>query len=321
MSMPDFVVSRTEETGFSADVRDYLSRTPQRELPSQYFYDAVGTRLFEAITELPEYGLSRADERLLRNHAAEIVRSAGSPGALAELGSGTGRKARWVLGALRGARYYPIDLSVTALAACREELKWAAARVEPVHAGFLEGLEEARARCNGSGPLLVLFLGSTIGNFDRAAGADFLRRVRGLLHPGDALLLGADMLKPVPALLSAYDDPAGVTAAFNLNLLARVNRELGGNFNLRRFRHEARWCERERRIEMHAVSLARQPVCVPASGLRFVIEKGESIWTESSHKYSSGDLDRLAEAGGFSVCRRWVDDEWPFAETLMTVND
>jgi dimethylhistidine N-methyltransferase len=317
--MPVFAVSRTEAAEFAADVRECLSRTPQRELPSQYFYDAVGTRLFEAITELPEYGLSRADERLLRNYAALIAQAAGNPGALAELGSGTGKKTRWLLAVLPRSSYYPIDLSSTALAACKETLG-RVAQVDPVRAGYLEGLERARARCNGNGPLLVLFLGSTIGNFSRASASRFLRQVRRRLQPGDSLLLGADMLKPVPTLLAAYDDPAGVTAAFNLNLLARVNRELGGSFNLRQFRHEARWNKEERRIEMHAVSLARQAVCVPASGLRLVLEEGESIWTESSHKYSPDDLDRLAETGGFAVKSRWVDKEWPFAETLMTVS-
>ncbi len=319
MSMPDFAVSRTDAADFAADVREHLSRTPQRELPSRYFYDSLGTRLFEAITELAEYGLTRADERLLRDHAAEIARAAGVPGTLAELGSGTGRKTRWILAALPRPRYFPIDLSPTALAVCREDLR-RMARIEPLRAGYLDGLEQVRARCNGDGPLLVLFLGSTIGNFVRDEGFHFLRQVRRRLQPGDFLLLGADMLKPVSTLLTAYDDPAGVTAAFNLNLLARVNRELGANFNLRRFHHEARWCERERRIEMHLVSLCRQLVCVPAAGLRFVIEAGESIWTESSHKYSTDDLDTLAATAGYTVRNRWVDEEWPFAETLMTVD-
>ena len=137
------------------------------------------------------------------------------------------------------------------------------------------------------------------------------------MRSGDALLLGADLVKPVETLLLAYDDPAGVTAAFNLNLLARVNRELGGDFDLRRFRHEARWCEAERRIEMHAVSLARQSVRVGAIGLSFTLEEGETIWTESSHKYRLEDLDSIARGSGFTVERRWIDAEWPFAETLL----
>ena len=318
MFMPGFAASRHEESSFAREVREHLSRTPQRELPSHYFYDAVGTRLFEAITELQEYGLTRADERLLRNHAVEITRAAGPPGVLAELGSGTGRKTRWILEATRAIPYYPIDLSLAALQECRKELG-AIAPVEPLHSSYLEGLESVAARRNGNGPLLVLFLGSTIGNFKREAGCDFLCQLRRRLRPGDSLLLGADMIKPVQSLLSAYDDPTGVTAAFNLNLLARVNRELGGNFDLRRFRHEARWCERERRIEMHAVSLSRQRVSVSAIGLRFEIEKGESIWTESSHKYSIEDLDCLALSGGFAVRKRWIDPEWPFSETLMMV--
>jgi L-histidine N-alpha-methyltransferase len=319
MSMPDFAVSQVEETGFARDVREYLSRTPQRELPSEYFYDSVGTKLFEAITELPEYGLTRADARILGNHAAEIAIAAGNPGALAELGSGTGQKTRRLLRALKRAPYYPIDLSPTALAACGKDLG-DLTHVEPLCTSYLDGLETARGRCNGTGPLLVLFLGSTIGNFDRSRGGDFLREVRRRLRPGDSLLLGADLLKPVKTLLAAYDDSAGVTAAFNLNLLARVNRELGGDFDLRSFRHEARWCERERRIEMHAVSIARQTVHIPGARFRFVIEEGESIWTESSHKYTVDDLDALAGTAGFNVLRRWIDPEWPFAETLMTIH-
>jgi dimethylhistidine N-methyltransferase len=316
--MPDFAAWRADTISFSRDVREYLSRTPQRELPSQYFYDAVGSKLFEAITELHEYGLARADERLVRNHAAEIAAGAGYPAALAELGSGTGRKTRWLLKSLPRSTYYPIDLSSTALESCRNDLG-SFVRLEPLCTSYLEGLAEVAARCNGNGPLLALFLGSTIGNFNRAEARDFLGEVRKRLRPGDSLLLGTDMIKPVETLLLAYDDPSGVTAAFNLNLLVRVNRELCGNFDLRRFRHEARWNELERRIEMHAVATSRQEVRIPAAGLRFVIEEGESIRTESSHKYSIRDVDQLALHSGFSVCRRWLDTEWPFAETLLAV--
>jgi len=318
MSMPDFAAWRAETIAFSHDVYEHLSRTPQRELPSQYFYDAVGSRLFEAITELQEYGLTRADERLIRRHAAEIAAGADYPAALAELGSGTGRKTRWLLETLPQSTYYPIDLSSTALESCRNDLEHCAS-VEPLCMGYLQGLAYAASRCNGNGPLLVLFLGSTIGNFDRTGALDFLIEVRKRMRAGDSLLLGTDLIKPVETLLLAYDDPAGVTAAFNLNLLARVNRELCGDFDLRRFRHEARWNDLERRIEMHAVSTSRQAVSIPATGLRFVMEEGESIRTESSHKYSIRDVDRLARLSGFSVRRRWLDAEWPFAESLLTV--
>jgi dimethylhistidine N-methyltransferase len=317
--MPDFVASRVDAAAFSQDVREHLSRWPQRELPSHHLYDAVGSKLFEAITELQEYGLTRADERILLTHAREIARAAGAPAAFAELGSGTGRKTRRILEVAPGVPYFPIDLSPTALEACGNSLDHLAP-VKPVCAGYLEGLREVAGRCNGNGPLLVLFLGSSIGNFDREGANRFLRQVRQVLRPGDSLLLGADLVKPVEDLLLAYDDPAGVTAAFSLNLLSRVNRELGGNFDLRRFRHEARWDESEQRIEMHAVALSRQAVRVPGAGLRLVIEKGESIRTELSHKYSIRDLDRLARAAGFAVRRRWIDAGWPFAETLLTVS-
>ena len=316
--MPDFAVPSSDIAEFARDVLEHLSRTPQRELPSQYFYDAVGTKLFEAITELEEYGLTRADSRLLSTHAADTAIAAGRPCLVAELGSGTGQKTRRLLEQLPAATYCPIDLSSTALAACAAKLG-DAVRLEPVCASYLPGLGQVASRRRAGETLLVLFLGSTIGNFNHHAAGEFLRAVRERLLPDDSLLLGTDLVKPVETLLLAYDDPAGVTAAFNLNLLARVNRELGGDFNLRKFRHEARWRESESRIEMHAVSMARQKVRIAGIDLSFVIEEGETIWTESSHKYRLEDLDELARVSGFDVARQWVDQEWPFAETLMRV--
>jgi uncharacterized SAM-dependent methyltransferase len=163
----------------------------------------------------------------------------------------------------------------------------------------------------------VLFLGSTIGNFDREAGEVFLREVRAVLQPGDALLLGTDLEKSVEDQLLAYDDPAGVTAAFNLNLLGRINRELGANFDLSCFCHEARWNAVERRIEMHLRSLRRQRVEIAAAGLGVVIDAGETIWTESSHKYRLEEVVTMAERTGFRCDGQWVDEEWPFAQNLL----
>jgi len=163
----------------------------------------------------------------------------------------------------------------------------------------------------------VLFLGSTIGNFDRDAGEEFLREMREILRPGDALLLGTDLEKSVELQLLAYDDPAGVTAAFNLNLLARINRELGGNFDLSCFRHEARWNFSERRIEMHLRSTRQQTVEIPAAGLQIILDEGESIWTESSHKYQADEIPEMAERTGFRCDGQWIDQEWPFAQNLL----
>src|SRR5437667_59963 len=212
---------------FALDVREGLSRFP-KELPSRYLYDEVGSALFDVITLLPEYGLTRADERLL-----------------------------------------------------------------------------------------VLFLGSSIGNFDRAEAAAFLAEIRSHLRSGDALLVGADLQKPIPQLLLAYDDPAGVTAAFNLNLLARINRELGADFDLSSFRHQARWNRVERRIEMHLGSMCRQTVHVPAASLRFMLDEDETIWTESSHKYQAEEIPEMAGRTGFRCDGQWIDREWPFAQNLL----
>jgi uncharacterized SAM-dependent methyltransferase len=165
--------------------------------------------------------------------------------------------------------------------------------------------------------LLVLFLGSTIGNFDRDAGEEFLREMRATLQPGDALLLGTDLEKSVELQLLAYDDPAGVTVAFNLNLLARINRELGANFDLSCFRHEARWNNMERRIEMHLRSTRRQTVQIPMASLRIMLDEDETIWTESSHKYNAEEIPGMAARTGFRCDGQWIDEQWPFAQNLL----
>ena len=182
---------------------------------------------------------------------------------------------------------------------------------------YLEGL---RAVAEGRGDrdrLLVLFLGSTIGNFDRGAGDAFLREMRAILQTGDALLLGTDLEKSVELQLLAYDDPAGVTAAFNLNLLARINRELGADFDLSSFEHHARWNRVERRIEMHLRSTRRQTVHIPGASLRFMLNEDETIWTESSHKYKAEEIPEMAAHTGFRCEGQWIDHEWPFAQNLL----
>jgi dimethylhistidine N-methyltransferase len=306
---------------FATDVRAGLTRPGQRELPSKYLYDEVGSALFETICVLPEYGLTRADARLLEKHAREIVARLPSPLQVAELGSGSGKKTRWILEALSRRQmtyYYPIEISPHALAACEKEL----GRIDLVslvgyEQPYLEGL---RAVVEGRGQhdhLLVLFLGSTIGNFDRDAGDEFLREMRATLRPGDALLLGTDLDKSVKLQLLAYDDPAGVTAAFNLNLLARINRELGADFDLSSFRHEARWNHTDRRIEMHLRSTCRQTVQIRAAGLRVILGEDETIWTESSHKYKAEEIPEMAARTGFRCDAQWIDEEWPFAQNLL----
>lgn len=309
---------------FAAEVRAGLTRSGQRELPSKYFYDAVGSELFEAICLLPEYGLTRADTRLLQRYAEEMVSRIPSPAHVAELGSGTGKKTRVLLEAMarnRRISYYPIEISTAALEACEKELgQLNLVSLVGYEKPYLEGLQAVAARRNAGEHLCVLFLGSTIGNFDRPAARDFLRQVREVLEPGDSLLLGTDLEKDEGVQLLAYDDPAGVTAAFNLNLLARINRELGGDFQLRDFRHLALWNATERRIEMHLQSIRRQRVSIPGAALQIGLQEGETIWTESSHKYHPREPFEMAEQAGFRQIGQWTDEEWPFAQNLWIVD-
>lgn len=317
--MPALQLQHVSE--FAADVRESLTKPGQRELPSKYLYDEVGSALFEAICVLPEYGLTRADARLLQENAAEIVSRVPTPVRVAELGSGSGKKTRWILEALSRRQvtyYYPIEISPHALAACEKELaQMDLVSIVGYEQPYLEGLRSVAEGRGDRHHILVLFLGSTIGNFDRSAGDAFLSEVRAILRPGDALLLGTDLEKPVELQLLAYDDPAGVTAAFNLNLLARLNRELGADFDLTCFRHEARWNYADRRIEMHLRSTCRQSVRIPAANLRVVLNEDETIWTESSHKYKAEEIAEMASRTGFSCDKQWIDTEWPFAQNLL----
>jgi dimethylhistidine N-methyltransferase len=305
---------------FAEDVYAGLTRRGQKELPSKYLYDATGSALFEVISLLPEYGLTRADERLLQRHAHEIVARLPCPVVVAELGSGSGKKTRWILESLshrEPTAYYPIEISPAALAMCRRELgDIDSVSMVGFEREYLDGLLEVAARRKKGQHILVLFLGSTIGNFDRPAGEQFLAEIRRILRPGDSLLLGTDLEKPIPQLLAAYDDPLGVTAAFNLNLLARINRELGANFVLRQFAHVARYNAEARSVEMHLLSTQEQTVNIPAAGLQVAFANDETIWTESSHKYSAEEVYHMAEDSGFRCQAQWIDQEWPFAENL-----
>ena len=306
---------------FASDVRAGLTRPGQKELPSKYLYDDVGSALFEVICHLPEYGLTRADERLLRRHADEIVERVDGPVAVAELGSGSGKKTRWLLEAFcrrQSTSYYPVEISRSALVMCERELRDIdAISIVGFEREYLDGLLEVAAYRERGHHLLVLFLGSTIGNFDRPAGVKFLAEVRRILEPGDSLLLGTDLEKPGAQLLHAYDDQLGVTAAFNLNLLARVNHELGADFELAHFAHVAKINHEARSVEMHLRSRRRQLVSIPAAEVVIEFRDGETIWTESSHKYSAEEIFGMAHDAGFRCEAQWIDEEWPFAENLL----
>jgi len=306
---------------FVTDVRAGLTRSGQKELPSKYLYDNVGSALFEVISHLPEYGLTRADERLLRRHADEIVDRVAGPVAVAELGSGSGKKTRWLLEAFcrrQHTSYYPVEISRSALVMCERELSDIdAISIVGFEREYLDGLLEVAAYRKSGQRLVVLFLGSTIGNFDRPAGVKFLSEVRRILEPGDSLLLGTDLEKPNAQLLAAYDDELGVTAAFNLNLLARVNRELDADFDLREFAHLAKVNHEARSVEMHLQSRRRQIVRIPAAEAVVEFLEGETIWTESSHKYSAHEIVETARNAGFRCETQWIDEQWPFAENLL----
>jgi L-histidine Nalpha-methyltransferase len=308
---------------FLKDVICGLEKT-QKELPSKYLYDAVGSRLFDVITELPEYGLTRAEERILQRHSTDIVARFPQNAAIAELGSGSGRKTRHILQALRNRSprpqtstiYYPIEISRTALEGCEQALSdIEGVRVVSLERDYLDGVSEIAARRGSGEHIVVLFLGSTIGNFERKAAICFLSRIRRMLMPGDALLLATDLMKPVGTLIDAYDDPLGVTAAFNLNLLARINRELNANFDLAQFRHVACFNERARAIEMRLASRVRQTLTVGQHS--FTFEAEETIWTESCHKYSPQEPFDMASESGFRCTAQWIDEEWKFAENLF----
>jgi L-histidine Nalpha-methyltransferase len=308
-------------TAMATDVIAGLSKLGQKELPSKYLYDTVGSRLFDVITELPEYGLTRAEERILNRHAGDIVKRLPEDLAVAELGSGGGRKTRRILEALCSSHptaYFPIEISPTALAMCEREVgDIPSISIVGVEHEYLDGLQEVARMRAPRQRLLVLFLGSTIGNFDPPAGIPFLRKIREMLAPGDLLLLGTDLEKSVPLMIAAYDDPLGVTAAFNRNLLVRINRELGGDFDIDAFGHRASWNAEQSRVEMHLVSRLPQRVRVAAAQLELEMAEGESIWTESSYKYRPEGIARMLERTGFRLVEQWTDREDGFALTLV----
>jgi dimethylhistidine N-methyltransferase len=307
------------------DVRTGFAGSP-RSLPPKYFYDALGSRLFEAIGQLPWYRITAAETRLLRKAAPSVARALARPVRVVELGSGSGEKLAVVAAALarNGGRpdVHVVDLSATAVSASLARLaEIPGVKVTGHRATYERGLAAATARPRGKGACLVLFLGSNIGNFEPEDAARLLATVRRRLRPGDALLLGTDLVKPERELLAAYDDPLGVTAAFNRNLLVRLNRELGADFDVPAWCHHAAWDPKARRVEMHLVSLVRQRVRIPGAGVTAVFEPGETIHTESSHKYRPEDVDRLAAEAGFRRERRWRDGAAGFALTLCRAVD
>jgi len=317
MLVRDSAIQRVDS--FVHDVRDGLGQAGQKTLPSKYLYDDIGSALFEAITRLPEYGLTRAEERILLHHSSDIAQFLAAHGMVVELGSGSGRKTRQILESLahhQSMTYCPIEISSAALVSCERELDdLAHVSILGFEAEYLDGLSRAVARRRSEAAVMVLFLGSSIGNFDRAVAEDILRRIRHIIQPGDTLLLGTDLEKPLARLIAAYDDSLGLTEAFNRNLLARINRELGGDFDLSSFEHVALYNSRERRIEMHLRSMRDQTVRIEDA--IFAFRGDETIWTESCHKYGVHEPMEMAARTGFQCVAQWVDEAWGFAENLF----
>jgi dimethylhistidine N-methyltransferase len=301
--------------GFEQDVVEGLSR-PQKAIPPKYFYDAEGSRLFEAICTLPEYYPTRTEVGLLRGAAGEIAQLLPAGAVLVEFGSGEGLKTRILLDAApQLAAYVPVDISAEALGEAARAIgrDYPHLMVAPLAEDFTAALElpPPVAGC----PAVGFFPGSTIGNFTPAEARDFLIRARSLLGPGARFLVGIDLLKPEPELIAAYDDALGVTAAFNKNLLARINRELSGDFDLEGFAHRARWNARESRIEMHLESLRDQEA--QAAGRCFRFAAGETLHTENSYKFTVTGFARLAEAAGWRIERRWASAHPAFAVVML----
>ncbi|CAL9594999.1 Histidine N-alpha-methyltransferase [Streptomyces sp. enrichment culture] len=313
-----FRLSRTlpedaTDAALRADVLNGLTGTP-KTLPPKWFYDARGSELFERITELPEYYPTRAEREILAGRAGEIAAAAGAR-TLVELGSGSSEKTRYLLDALTGLRVYvPVDVSESALTRAGRAL--AAERpgldVHALIADFTAGL----ALPDVPGPRLVAFLGGTIGNLLPAERAAFLASVRALLSPGDALLLGTDLVKDEDVLVRAYDDAAGVTAAFDKNVLAVVNRELGADFDPAAFDHVALWDAEREWIEMRLRSRTAQTVKIPALDLAVDFAAGEELRTEVSAKFREEGVRGELAAAGLELSHWWTDGEGRFALSL-----
>jgi L-histidine N-alpha-methyltransferase len=312
---------------FAADVRRDLALSP-KQLQSKYLYDALGSSLFEAICRLPWYRITRAERRLLEQHARDVIDLlCGSDPRIVpqfvELGCGSGEKLVILAEALQAAggrgRVHLIDISPQALEQSERTLgRLHHFSVVGYRDTYEVGLRRAAAARDGSNPMLVLLLGSNIGNFDTPAAQEFIQRIREALAPGDFLLLGADLVKPEAELLLAYDDPLGVTAAFNRNLLVRINRELRGTFDVNAFAHRATWNADAQRIEMHLESLIAQTVRIPLADTTVSFARGERIWTESSYKYDAVQIEEMCVFAGFALAEQWIEHEAGFALTLFS---
>jgi dimethylhistidine N-methyltransferase len=318
MSAPNFSVISSP---IAAEVYEGLLRKP-KSLPPKLFYDKRGSELFERITELNEYYLTRTERSILARHAREMIAAAGPDLAMIELGAGTASKTRLLIGAAlqyqRHLDFYPIDVSRSALDEAVAGLNgdFQGLRVVPVVGDYSRGLGQISKLPNRK---LLLYLGSSIGNFEPMQAGAMLRMMRSSLRPGDALLLGTDMVKPSHLLEPAYNDAQGVTAAFNKNMLAHINRELEADFNLDDFAHVAFWNPDCSRIEIHLESTRPQVVQLRQLGMRIHLSKGERIHTENSYKFTQPIIDAILDMAGFVREHTWSDEKDWFTLHLARV--
>ena len=336
MSMPRSVVRVTRDDGMIAsvgsttklgpalalanDVAEGLSQDPKR-IPSRYLYDALGSRLFEAICQLPWYKITRGESTLLEQQGPAILSDFGVAPTVIELGAGSGEKLSLLLRS--GAPTAPmqvhlVDISPAALTLSEQALgRHPGVEVVTHEATYQDGLITALDRTDRDRQAMVIFLGSNIGNMARAESDRFLREIGNSCRPGDRFLLGADLIKPEAELRLAYDDPLGVTAAFTKNLLVRLNRELDGDFEVEAFDYHVVWNDQASRIESYLLSRVEQMVCLRGAGCCIRLAQGESIWIESSHKYSADSVVAMGRDAGFSLRQQWIDPESRFALTLF----
>ena len=303
---------------FAEAVLDGLDR-PRKQLPFRFLYDARGSRLFDKICQQPEYYPTRTERDILEDHAADIAALAGPGAQLVELGSGAGRKVGLLLDALaEPAAYIPVDISRDALIPAAGEV---ARRYPglPVHAVWADFSAPFELPLAGAGRAVGFFPGSSIGNFTRTGARDFLAAWKTRLGPGAGMIVGVDLIKPVFRLEAAYNDAAGITAAFTLNLLQRINQTLDADFQMENFAHQARYNSRSQAIDIHLFSLEDQAVTVCGQSIGF--SKGETIHVESSHKYDIESFTRLAEAAGFTSAAVWTDPRDWFSVHYLTATD
>jgi L-histidine Nalpha-methyltransferase len=312
-----------ELSEIAEDVLHGLTTYP-KSLPPRLFYDARGSELFEQITELPEYYLTRTERQIFSRYADEILAQAGEGLTLVELGAGTASKTSILISALLkrqlSATFYPVDVSPAALEIAQQNLERQFPRlmVKPLLGDYSSGMEKLATI---AGRKLVLYIGSSIGNYGPEDAVKLLRKVRDNLRPGDALLLGTDLVKPARLLYGAYNDDAGVTAAFNLNILQRINRELSANFVLDRFRHVADWNPRASRIEMYLESTSDQVVRIADLGLKVRFVEGERIHTENSYKFTFAMVEEVLNGASFVRERTWTDAQDWFGVHLARVQE